>query len=251
MIPKIINTLLIPKQIHNHATELRARYDRQAAGWQATIERLRQPEAYDRLVQKLAAMGIFKQWQGETAVLDCGIGTGALTAAVIRHNPAPSRYEGIDISNGMLREARRCLPQRDVDLYLWEENATALRYSDATFDMVMSAHMVEHLPNPQAGLLEMVRVLKPNAPLLIVMTRWGLPGWIIGRRWGVQPIRPRQLEGWFEQVGLRQVQLLPLSRPTQAAYWLSVACVGFKNLSGQSYSGLKIQPYSVKNPDCQ
>jgi ubiquinone/menaquinone biosynthesis C-methylase UbiE len=49
------------------------------------------------------------------------------------------------------------------------ENATALSFKDASFDRLIAAHVLEHLPQPHKVLREWVRVLKPAGILSIIL----------------------------------------------------------------------------------
>jgi ubiquinone/menaquinone biosynthesis C-methylase UbiE len=51
---------------------------------------------------------------------------------------------------------------------LSQMDATALRYPDATFDAVVSMHAIEHIPDLDAALAEMVRVVRPGGALVLV-----------------------------------------------------------------------------------
>ncbi|RUT01580.1 hypothetical protein DSM106972_066770 [Dulcicalothrix desertica PCC 7102] len=87
--------------------------------------------------------------------------------------------------------------------------------------------MLEHLPNSTAGLQEMVRVLRPGAPLIIAVTRPGLLGFWLESRWGNSCLAPNTLAKMMETVGLTDIYLCPftfgLSRYT------SIVCVGIKS----------------------
>lgn len=43
----------------------------------------------------------------------------------------------------------------------------------STIDLVMAAHMLEHLLNPAIRIKEMVRILRPGAPVILAVTRPG------------------------------------------------------------------------------
>lgn len=209
--------------------ELTLRYDHEAAAWQTTIERLRQPEAYRQLFADVHTQNLLPHTSHQPAVLDCGIGTGALSEALTPYMPEQTTYSGIDISAGMLLEARRRLQTAGVSFTLSQQSATSLQHTSASFDIVMSAHMLEHLPNPQEGLNEMLRVLKPGGLLLLIMTRRTPFGAWIRRKWGVHQLRPQQLAGWLGEAGLRQVRPFGVGHWWCVNHWLSVACVGVKN----------------------
>ncbi len=58
-------------------------------------------------------------------------------------------------------------PQADLDIDLDVDRLTAV--GDATFDVVIASHLVEHLANPLAALREFERVLRPAGRLVLVL----------------------------------------------------------------------------------
>jgi len=96
-------------------------------------------------------------------ILDVGCGTGRL----LTHLPR-QRYQryGIDISEGMVRKALL----KDPDLYCSRASATAIPYSDNTFDVVFSAAVLHHLAAAEAvkqAITEMIRVTRPGGTTII------------------------------------------------------------------------------------
>jgi len=68
---------------------------------------------------------------------------------------------GVDLLSEMLNIAYQQLRQAKPCHQLYQSDVNTLP-SDENFDAVISAHMLEHLPNPAQGLREMVRVLRPD-----------------------------------------------------------------------------------------
>lgn len=79
----------------------------------------------------------------------------------------------------MLCTAHQLLHDAGINHQVCQEDARALPLKEHTFDLVMSAHMLEHLSNPMQGLQEMVRVVRLGAPLILAVTRPGLLGSLI------------------------------------------------------------------------
>jgi ubiquinone/menaquinone biosynthesis C-methylase UbiE len=96
-------------------------------------------------------------------VLDNGCGNGFL-ADVCRDLAPAARWVGIDISNGMLAKARRHHPR------LVRGDSTRLPFADQTFDTIFARSLLHHLPDPEAGVREMARVLKPGGELVVLDT---------------------------------------------------------------------------------
>ena len=97
-------------------------------------------------------------------VLDIGTGTGflAISMAEMGHEVI-----GIDISEGMLSQARNKAEKRGVDLKLIIEDAESLGLKDKTFDVVVSNAVIWFLPNPEKAVREWKRVLKPGGMVCV------------------------------------------------------------------------------------
>jgi SAM-dependent methyltransferase len=51
--------------------------------------------------------------------------------------------------------------------------AYALPFADASFDRVIAAEVLEHLPDDRRAMAELVRVLKPGGRIAVTVPRWG------------------------------------------------------------------------------
>jgi ubiquinone/menaquinone biosynthesis C-methylase UbiE len=75
---------------------------------------------------------------------------------------------GIDLSREMLRQCQRKIERRWPGPILVQANAERLPFADAVFDRVFHLGGINLFDRPAAAVLEMVRVAKPGAPILIV-----------------------------------------------------------------------------------
>ena len=99
-------------------------------------------------------------WQGDEAVLDLGAGIGTYYSRLSAMAPNATYY-AIDLSMEMLKNHPAepgCLTQSD---------AMHLPYADQSFDVVMANHMLYHIPDIDAALQEIRRVLKPHGKVLV------------------------------------------------------------------------------------
>jgi ubiquinone/menaquinone biosynthesis C-methylase UbiE len=113
-------------------------------------------------------------------VLDVATGTGRVPQALLRER-FDGRIVGLDLSRGMLRQARAKLESdlAQVDL-IWQD-ARHLPFDEGVFDAVVCLESLEFLPQPQRALAEMIRVLAPSG-LLLVTNRVGREARLLPRR---------------------------------------------------------------------
>jgi SAM-dependent methyltransferase len=88
-------------------------------------------------------------------LLDVGCGPGTVTAAAAGRGACAV---GVDLATGMLALGRR----RHPDLELLEGDAEALPFADDAFDAVVGCFVLNHLPDVEAAVAEMARVLAPG-----------------------------------------------------------------------------------------
>ncbi|WP_407562917.1 class I SAM-dependent methyltransferase [Streptomyces sp. 184] len=103
-------------------------------------------------------------------VLDAGCGTGSLTCLLAA---AGHRVTGVDLAPRMIERARAKAADAGLRARLLVGDASAPPTGDATFDVVLSRHLVWTLPEPQAALAEWVSRLRPGGVLVLVEGRWG------------------------------------------------------------------------------
>ena len=121
---------------------------------------------FGRLVRKRIAGAIQRMniAEGET-VLDVGIGTGASLAFYPHH----ARVFGIDLSAGMLREARKKIQENGLDhVRLFQGNALGLPFEPDTFDHIFVSHVISVVSDPVELIKEVQRVARRDAKIVMV-----------------------------------------------------------------------------------
>lgn len=140
----------------DHLANARDFFTPRAADWDARF-----PGDGPAYAAAIAEIGL----RAGDAVLDAGCGTGralpALRAAV---GPAGTVL-GADVTPAMLAAAVRAGRHRDAGLAL--ADVTRLPLRDGCLDAVFGAGLISHLPEPEAGLRELARVVRPHGRLAL------------------------------------------------------------------------------------
>ena len=120
----------------------------------------------DKLWRK-KAIKILKEFQPKV-IMDMATGTGDFAVEALKLNP--ERVVGVDISNGMLEVGRKKMRKKGVEqiVEMVQGDSENLTFEDSTFDAFTVGFGVRNFQNLDAGLTEMLRVLKPGGIGLIL-----------------------------------------------------------------------------------
>ncbi|WP_434052867.1 MAG: class I SAM-dependent methyltransferase [Roseibium sp.] len=206
--------------------QLRAAYDACAPRWDRKIGRLGFPSAY-REVLRHAASGLNAHDHATAKVLDCGVGTGAMSMALAGEMANAFDLSAVDISPAMLKEASANLQRAGIGCRTDLADISALPYACESFDFVMCAHALEHLAKPETALAEMCRVLKPGGRLLLVTTRKSLFGAFVQLKWRTHRFDAAMVRRHLKQRGLDELTTLQVGAGRWTRFW-STAVVGRK-----------------------
>lgn len=101
-------------------------------------------------------------------ILDAGTGTARIPILICQQCPQ-WQIIGIDLAQNMLNIGSVNVEQANLQKQITLElvDSKQLPYPDKYFDMVISNSLVHHLPDPLPFFLEIKRVLKSNAAILI------------------------------------------------------------------------------------
>ena len=134
---------------------------------------------YD-LMNTVMTAGLDARWRRSTVaaaslrpgqrVLDVATGTGKLARAAARAVAPDGEVVGLDASAGMLERARRAGAGEEAGARIaWVEgDALAMPFEEAGFDAVSIGFGLRNLPDVDAGLREMARVLLPGGRLVVL-----------------------------------------------------------------------------------
>jgi SAM-dependent methyltransferase/predicted N-acetyltransferase YhbS len=121
-----------------------------------------------------AAMEILAPADGEL-LLDVGCGLGEVARELGTRVGPRGSVVAIDLSERMIDHARRRHDGGPVTYAVGD--IAALQYPDCHFDAVHSERVLQHVPDPDAAVRELVRVTKPGGRVCIVDTDWSSVTW--------------------------------------------------------------------------
>lgn len=128
------------------------------------------PQRKDFLVAKSDFVHEMVRWGGldklppGTTVLDVGCGIGGSSRILARDYGFT--VTGITISPQQVQRAQQ-LTQEELDVQFLVDDAMALSFPDASFDVVWSIEAGPHMPDKAIFARELIRVLKPGGVLVL------------------------------------------------------------------------------------
>jgi ubiquinone/menaquinone biosynthesis C-methylase UbiE len=181
----------------------------------------RRAKAVDEVAARDAYLGILEIAAGE-CVLDVGCGSGAVTREIARRVGAGGLVVGLDPSRELLAVAREFSQQAGLDdrVRFREGDVLRLPLQDSSFDVVLCATVLSHVPNGEAAVPELVRVLRSGGRLGVFdldtdMTAFTHPDRALTRRIVAAASDATAGDGWlarrlpslFQRAGLRDVRV--------------------------------------------
>lgn len=199
-------------------------------------------DAYERYVGRWSRQvaRIFVDWlavESDRRWLDLGCGTGALTATILER-AAPASVLGLDPSADFVEHARRGVADPRASFAVG--SAGAIPIGAASVDVAVAGLVLNFVPDPAAGLAELVRVTVPGGVVagyvwdyaegMQLMRHFfdaaiALDPAAVAEDEGVRfPIcRPDPLRQAFVAAGIDDVEVRPIEVPTVFAsfeeYW--------------------------------
>ena len=150
-------------------TSLKVHFDR--------VDRTTDPAEFASYLDATRATGFFQDVKRRSYALleprpgdrvcDVGCGTGDDILALARLVAPGGRAVGVDASATMLAEARRRAAAAGILAEFVQSDAQRLALPDAAFDGVRVERLLQHVPDPDAVLAELVRIAKPGARIVV------------------------------------------------------------------------------------
>jgi MPBQ/MSBQ methyltransferase len=195
--------------------------------------------------QALAAARLDRR---DLETLDAGAGTGFTTEGIVEHVDAGS-VTMLDQSPHQLARAARRPALAGCRRLLGD--AEALPFADDAFDRYVSAGSIEYWPDPQRGVAEAYRVLRPGGVGVVIgpVRPAGRLARALADAWMLFP-SVEQYREWFERAGFADVTVTAVApdwyRDRRAPY--AVALAGTKPGPGRSPLALPPQAEDVRAP---
>ncbi len=209
------------------AHELEGHYDKESDTWHATISKLGFEGAYTDLIRRVLSATPVRPVNQALQVLDAGIGTGAMSAAFADNYTGPTKLTGIDVSVDMLKQAKQHLNHGHLSPRFLQADVQSLPFADGTFDVVLVAHVLEHMANPKRALAELHRVLRQGGILIACVTQRSSAGAYIQLKWRTHRVDISTARGWLWDCGFTAVSAFPFRAGSKASR-LSHGYVGQK-----------------------
>jgi ubiquinone/menaquinone biosynthesis C-methylase UbiE len=169
-------------------------------------------EIYEAMVR--LSMGWWERLQGEALnwlppegarILEVGFGTGRLHVELARRY----RTAGIDLAPGMVAYTQKRLARKGLESELVRGSAAAMPWANATFDAVVSTFAFSAMPDAEAVVAEMGRVVKSGGRVIIVDAGDALDGnwvaWALARLWAAGGDFMRDERPYMQAAGLAHI----------------------------------------------
>jgi ubiquinone/menaquinone biosynthesis C-methylase UbiE len=143
--------------------QVAAHWDRRAAHFDEdfghSIRTAAEHAAWDRI------FGLVLPGTGALDALDVGSGTGFLSLELAARG---HRVTGVDFAPAMIARAEHKAAERGRTIRFEQGDAEQLPFAPASFDLVISRHVLWTLPHPVAAVDEWIRVLRPSGRLVVI-----------------------------------------------------------------------------------
>jgi ubiquinone/menaquinone biosynthesis C-methylase UbiE len=111
------------------------------------------------------------EFKSPISILDVGCGTGRLLRTASRKWPSEKLF-GVDLSENMITQAKHLAPNISFQI----APAEAIPIPDQTIDLALSSISFHHWKDPQKGLSEILRTLRPGG--CFCLADQTMPGWL-------------------------------------------------------------------------
>jgi len=161
-------------------------------------------DAYGYLLDTAAADGV-RPDSGRPRVLDAGSGTAAFALA-FAHRFRKCEIDLLDLSGEMLTRGAETLRTEGLVPGLICGDVRSLPDRPQRYDIILSAHLIEHVENAGAVLSALRAALAPGGLLVLVVSK---PHWctaLVRLRWGHRAYRPAEMTALLSASGFDNIR---------------------------------------------
>ncbi len=186
------------------------------------------------------ALALAKLNKRDLRVLDVGSGTGFTTEGVLESVDAP-HVTCLDQSPHQMSKALHKASLRGCSFQLGD--AEELPFETDSFDRYVSAGSIEYWPEPQRGIAEAYRVIKPKGVATLVgpLRPENPVARSLADLWMLFPEETQYLQ-WFHDAGFTQVKTTYLAPEWHVGEKYGIAISGVKPKAGASPLSLELGP---------
>jgi SAM-dependent methyltransferase len=141
--------------------------DDPSVNWSAELEELHADESRTHFIDvwtRSAIVAALGELEANATIVDLGCSTGYLLSDLRAARP-DATLVGVDLVSSGLHKAHALVPEAR----LLKADACALPLCDASVEAVVSANLLEHVPDDLRALREFARVLRPGACAVVVV----------------------------------------------------------------------------------
>ena len=148
--------------------------------------------------------------RGARQILDVGSGAGQIARHLLKYADRGAGITCFDLSPEMLRRARKRMKSRRPTFLA--ADLSELPFADETFDCITCGYVLEHVPDPRAGLAELARVMVPGGRMLLLTTEESFGGAWTSYIWHCRTYNREELLRVCRELGLYPRQELWFTR---------------------------------------
>lgn len=222
----------LPRDAAEAVETNRQYYDRLSARERNLLERRAATRNHrNKMAVVLEALGLSGGGPSRT-ILELGTGFGAHGAALQQNG---HDYVGLDISPGLLEQAAERFPGLGSTL-LVAGDATRTPFRDGLFDGVFCVATLHHLPHPQAGIREAVRVLAPGGRFCFLEPRRFYPTQLAqylrhrSTEVSAMKVSPASVARWLGEAGMADSRVTYAIFTPNGPSWMTSAWDGLDRL---------------------
>ena len=141
--------------------------DDPSVNWSDELEGFHEESSRSHFIDvwtRASILGRIRRLPDIATIVDLGCSTGYLLEEIRASHPQATLI-GIDLVASGLKKAHALVP----DARLLQADACDLPLADGSVDAVVSANLLEHIPDDGRALAEIARVLRPGGPAVLIV----------------------------------------------------------------------------------